>query len=63
MTIPETKCKTCGRNSNGLPECHDCWEVEIRLPRYLSTVNGRNFVKEKLEAAEKDVQLQWLTRG
>ncbi len=50
---PTVPCTTCGRptTSCGTKKCDCCWEVEARLPEYLSTPGGRARVAQMLASA------------
>ena len=43
-TIP---CEICGKATSftGTKRCNNCWEVEGRLPDYLQSTKGRDFVE------------------
>jgi hypothetical protein len=46
-TIP---CETCGKPTvyTGTRRCNNCWEVEGRLPTYMQSPGGQDFVREHL---------------
>lgn len=44
------RCVTCGTATwRDCPECDNCWNVERRLPDYLKSEHGRDFVRQELK--------------
>ena len=47
----EKTCKFCNKPSGDGDQCNACWEVTSRLDVFLSTVLGREHVREALGKA------------
>ena len=57
IIIPKIPCKTCGDPTPmlGTKLCDGCWEVESRLPSYMKSKKGRQFVVETLNQELKRI--------
>lgn len=51
-TVP---CETCGEPTamTSTKRCNDCYEVELRLPKFLSHAKGRAHVRRLLASLKK----------
>lgn len=50
-------CKYCNRPTLGLV-CNSCWEVELRLPEFLTQPEGRKFVQDQLSFSYRVLGLE-----
>jgi hypothetical protein len=51
----EVPCETCGAPTvmTSTKRCNDCYEVELRLPKFLTHAKGRAHVRRLLAGLEK----------
>jgi hypothetical protein len=47
---PTVPCETCGTPTTytGTKRCNNCWEIEHRLPGYLASANGWEFIRQHI---------------